>query len=252
MHVLLGLDCAGEVRVLLGREDGAVVGAFRLVVLDLLHDHRGLLLVDQTDGFGDELLRVVLVHGEGLGLDALEDSGGCPARELGSLGHLADQIVANGAALRSVEVVGHAGFRHEADPGFDLLGAPVLSLLALGHGVLQLGDEHLLVDVPDCLGDELLAVERDGVRVLVVDVTPEGLELLLVEVVVERVLTDLWSRGRRLPCRRARAHRTRFGSARARRPQSPCSYREAGRVRCSQGPSGTGPRRGHRRRCSRS
>ena len=36
-----------------------------------------------------------------------------------------------------------------------------------------------------------LAVERDGVRVLVVDVIPEGLELLLVEVVVERVLTDL-------------------------------------------------------------
>lgn len=191
LHVLLGLDRAGEVRVLLGREDGAVVGAFRLVVLDLLHNHRGLLLVDQTDGFGDELLRVVLVHGEGLGLDALEDSGGCPARELGSLGHLADQIVANGAALRSVEVVGRAGFRHEADPGFDLLGAPVLSLLALGHGVLQLGDEHLLVDVPDRLVDELLAVERDGVRVLVVDVTPEGLELLLVEVVVERVLTDL-------------------------------------------------------------
>ena len=93
LDVLLRTVRPGEVAVLLGGEDGAVVGSLRAAVGDLLNDHRGLLLIDESDSLDDEFLRVVAEHGKLIGADAVQNPCRAAPGELGPLRDLADQVI---------------------------------------------------------------------------------------------------------------------------------------------------------------
>jgi hypothetical protein len=83
-EVLLGLACGEDVEVEL---------VLDRVVGQVLDDHRGLLLVDQAHGFGDEALGVGLELCEDRDVDALEDVCRRASGQLRAFGQLADQVV---------------------------------------------------------------------------------------------------------------------------------------------------------------
>ena len=80
--------------VLLGlvlREDRSVVLLGERVVGEVLDDHCGLLLVDESRSLGDELLGVLPVLGERARLNPLQDGARSSACELSLLGDLPER-----------------------------------------------------------------------------------------------------------------------------------------------------------------
>ena len=67
----------------------------------------------------------------------------------------------------------------------------VAPLCANGADVRQFGNIHLLVDRPDRLFNEFVAVERNGISVLVIDIIPERLKFFSRKIFVEFVFGDL-------------------------------------------------------------
>lgn len=193
LHAFADPDGVGLVAPARVDEDGGIVFALDPVVADVVHDHRGLLLDDQTADLGDELLRVVPEHAELVRSDTLEDPRGATPGDGRGLGDLAEQVVfdavgrvdvevARVAAVRlALEVLAHGQIRTGRLPALD----------ALGDGVRELGHHELGINLPDRVPDQFVVVEVHGVRVLVVDALPELLELLLLEIGVQVVAADL-------------------------------------------------------------
>ena len=73
LHVLLSMIRSGKIAVFLCCEYAAVIFPFCAVVGNILHNHGGLFLIDEPDGLGDELLRVVLQHGKDVGTNTGQD-----------------------------------------------------------------------------------------------------------------------------------------------------------------------------------
>ena len=106
----------GEVlRRLVLREDRRVEAVLERVVRQVLDDDRGLLLVDQPSGFGDELLGVEPELGEGVRVDPAKDRGGGAPGELGLLRDLAEQVVLDLRPGR--DRLGLGGRRGDVEPG---------------------------------------------------------------------------------------------------------------------------------------
>ena len=65
-------------------------------------------------------------------------------------------------------------------------------LLGTDRGrILQFGNKQVFVDAGNRLLNQLLRLKADGIGILVVDISPQGLELFFVEIVIQRVLLDL-------------------------------------------------------------
>src|SRR5699024_11861049 len=59
------------------------------------------------------------------------------------------------------------------------------------RGVLEFRNKEPVIDVRDCLLDQLIAVKLHRVSILVIDLLPERLELLFGKVLVQRILLHL-------------------------------------------------------------
>ena len=64
-------------------------------------------------------------------------------------------------------------------------------LLAAGNGILQLCHEHLVINMRDCLSNQLITVKFYGISIFVVNIIPKHLEFLLVEVIIQCILLNL-------------------------------------------------------------
>ena len=64
-------------------------------------------------------------------------------------------------------------------------------LFACRNGILELGDEKILVDMRDGFLYQLSRVEIHRICILVVDIAPERLKFLLIEVLVQLILENL-------------------------------------------------------------
>lgn len=195
-HIIL--DCLGGMEglvkalaALFGGKDVVFVGTADLVVGNMIHDHRGLLFVDELDDLGDELLRIVLEHQELISTESGQNSGDSSAGQNGSFCDFAHQIILYGAGMGMAKGLGagFGGFEGIAPSHF--VTVHLRLLLAHGGGVLKLRDHQLVVHMGDGLLNKLFAVEGHRVGVLAVDLVPEGLEFLLIEVVVEGIVLDL-------------------------------------------------------------
>ena len=172
-------------------EDVVVVCAAGHVIGDMVDDHRGFLLINHQNGFGNELFGVPPEHIKSYLADALQDGCNSAAGQMGSLRNLANQVIRDTAAFPMGQRLGFGLCSLEGITTLHLILVHLRFLGANRGGVLQFRDKQLLVNGSNGLGDKFLTLERTGVGILVVNQVPQLLELFLLEVFVQRILLDL-------------------------------------------------------------
>lgn len=124
----------------LQKEQGIVKQAFR----DMLHNHSGLLFIDQPDHFRNKLFRVVLEHIELVGTDALQDSRCRFACQLCAIGNFANQIILDLACFRVLEGLCPGLFARKRIAAVNFVLIHVRLLASNGSRVLQFRNKQLL------------------------------------------------------------------------------------------------------------
>ena len=151
----------------------------------MVNDHIRLLLDDQPSYLRDELFWIFPEHEEPVRPDALEDARRATTRDGRGLCDFAKQIVFHAIGGIDIQIIGAGVVLVEVRAVRELVSRSVLLLDATRDRVGQFRHDQMLVDRIDGFFDELVVIETDGVRVLVVDALPEFLELLLLPVRVE-------------------------------------------------------------------
>ena len=154
----------------------------------MLDDHRGLLLVNQPRYIAQEVFRIHPVQPESRRLDLLQD---CPDRcpsELGLFSQLADQIVLHGGVNRCFQLRGLRLVEAKCLACLERLVAGFRNLFTALHDVLKRSHSERGIQFSHALRDQFCGFKLNRVHGLLVDPTPESLELLLLEIGIERIL----------------------------------------------------------------
>lgn len=192
LHGFVRLECfIKALAALVSSEDVAVIAANGLIVGDMLHNHGGLLLIDEPDDLGDKLLRIVLEHEDFVPTKAGEDPGNSAPGQDGAFRNFSDEIVLDTAALGVLEGLSTSFGGLEGIAPLHLVPIHRGLLLSHGGGILQLRDHQLVINVSDGLADQFVTVEGNRVGILVIDLLPKLLEFLAVEVIIQRIVLDL-------------------------------------------------------------
>ena len=80
-----------------GCKNVAVIGRLQAVVCNVFHDHRRLLIVDDSAHFQDKPFRIVPEHGEFEWRHALQNCCNACARESGFFNQLPDEVIPHAA-----------------------------------------------------------------------------------------------------------------------------------------------------------
>ena len=169
------------------RKDRAVVFSLNGIVGDMLHNHSGLLLIDQPDHFRNKLFRVVLEHIELVGTDTLQDCRCRFACELCAVGNFANQIILDLACFRVFEGLCPGLFVRKRIAAVNFVLIHVRLLASNGSRVLQFRNKQLFINVSNGLANQLGAVELHRVGILVVNFTPQSLKLFLGKILIQRI-----------------------------------------------------------------
>lgn len=173
------------------RKDRAVVFSLNGIVGDMLHNHSGLLLIDQPDHFRNKLFRVVLEHIELVGTDTLQDGRCRFACELCAIGNFANQIILDLACFRVLEGLCPGLFARKRIAAVNFVLIHVRLLASNGSRVLQFRNKQLFINVGNGLANQLGAVELHRVGILVVNFTPQSLKLFLGKILIQRIFLHL-------------------------------------------------------------
>ena len=138
--MLLRLVCPVKIHFALHGEDAAVVFAFRHVVVDGLHNHCGLLLLDDAYNLAYKLFGVVLEQVELARLDALQYLHHCAAGEIGAFGYVAHKVVADGGSADIGQLPG-------LGTGVSEVSYLLLVLRSLHHHIAELLHLQFGIDV---------------------------------------------------------------------------------------------------------
>ena len=103
---------------------------------------------------------------------------------MGPSPNLTNQILFDLAGFSSFKVIGVAFFSNKAPPLLYFFRRPVFPLGSLGHRVLKLCDKKFIVNMLDCIPNQLIAVKMHRITPFVIDVIPECLEFFLIETAV--------------------------------------------------------------------
>ena len=105
--------------------------------------------------------------------------------------NLTNQIISDLAGFSSLEVIGVALFSNKAPPFLYFFHRPVFPLGSPGHRVLELGHKKFIINMPDCIPNQLIAVKMHRITPFVIDVIPERLKFFLEEIVIQRIFLHL-------------------------------------------------------------
>ena len=124
-------------------------------------------------------------------LDTCQNLCGRTTRQLSTFCNFADKIIFYGTAFYTLQGISLTRFCCEAGSIFQCIRIYIILLLTCGDGILQLCYEHFIINMCNCLSNQFIAVELYGISIFVIDIIPECLELLLVEVVIQCVFLNL-------------------------------------------------------------